>query len=665
MIKLISNSQIKNFVFPILGIAILLCGPLLNSSYAQNLDNEADYQDLVLAVFSNNERVSAGIFAIESDGKYYLPVGELGAAYGISTSIQGARAEGVIYNLKRDFLIDANQNLISSNGNVLSVSEDSFLRGPATDGDVYMELSLFEKVWPVKLDVNKSSLALKTEALSELPYQLLKNRQELRDALSQRRQESSIQADTYRPFLANPYKLYSKPTLSVSGQVGYSESVGEGTGRLSIGGTQDLLYSQADYTASIQQNGGETDGPDAIRLRFKRQNIHEGALPIGLEEVQWGDVNLNNRELIGSGVSGRGAIFSTKKNNFEREFDNITVDGIATPGWETELYLNNQLLAFGEVESDGVYRFEDVSVSYGRNKIKVILYGPQGQIVEREEEYVFRSNLVKAGEQFFTGGIIDQNERLIELEERDGFFPKGIAANIYGARGITDRLTVFASGNVIHKNYDRESIQSEYLTAGAIASFDNNIAQVEAYKQLDGGGALDTRLAGGFKGFNYNAQASVFSDFENQEDRRGQNAKKFEFDFSLRKTIATLLGGLSLQGSVNYLEQESGNNTTRYATRQSMNLGGIRFSNNTSTSLGNGSHVLTRGNFAASRNFGRLNLRNNLNYTLFPDAELTSQDLSLRYRLPKDYSTSLNLQRNFINDTTSAGLLVSKESLVV
>lgn len=660
MIKLIGNSQIKNLVLPILGVTILMFGGVSRTSHSQEYSNP-EYQDLVLAVFTDNERVSAGIFAIEFQGNYYLPVAELASAYGITTTVQGNRAQGVIYNQGREFLVDAEQNLISLNGSTIEVPKESFLSGLDNEGDIYMNISLFEKIWPVDLTVNKSALALKTEVFEDLPFQLSKKREELRNALTLKGTNLSIQEDTYRPFLANPYQLYSKPTLSIGGQLGYFENFGEPRGSLNVGGTQDLLYAQADYTATVNQQGSDIEGPDAIRLRFKRQNIHENALPVGLEEVQWGDVNLGNRDLIGSGVSGRGAIFTTRKNNFEKEFDRITIDGIATPGWETELYLNNQLLAFGEVQSDGVYRFEDVSVAFGRNKIKVVLYGPQGQIVERNEEYVFRSNLVKAGEQFFSGGIVDQNERLIELEEREGFFPDGIAANIYGARGITDRLTVFASGNILHENYNLNSVQNEFLTAGAIASFDNNVAQVEAYKQLDGGVALDTRLAGGFKGFNYNAQASVFNDFENQEERRGQNARKFEFDFSLRKTIATLVGGLSLQGQVNYQEQESGNNTTRYTTRQSFGVGRTRFSNNTSTNLSNGEHILTRGNLAASRNFGRLNLRSNLNYNVDPESELTSVDLSMRYRLPRDYSTSLNVQRNLISDTTSASLLVSKD----
>ena len=53
----------------------------------------------------------------------------------------------------------------------------------------------------------------------------------------------------------------------------------------------------------------------------------------------------------------------------------LNPSGVGPPGWEIELYNNNELIDFGEVPGDGLYFFEDVVLGYGNNQIiqKIIL----------------------------------------------------------------------------------------------------------------------------------------------------------------------------------------------------------------------------------------------------------------------------------------------------
>ncbi len=658
--KIINKLADLNFLTIFLMVLIsIVCSLFPRLAFSQAVKDGEGYEDLVLAVLADREILSAGIFAIEKDGEYYLPLNELANVYGIYVEARDRQASGFIFNEENDFSIDAINNTVTRNGKTFDLPPNSFIPANIDNSDIFLNLNAFSKVWPLSLEVNKESLLLKTVPSDDLPFALLMDREKRRQAFLNK--EEVIEEDIYRPFLAQPYRLFSNPALSVSGSANYRDEEALDRFGLSVGGTQDLLYAQADYTANLSLVDGEFIEPEAIRLRFRRQNIHEGALPYGLEDVQWGDVGINNRDLIDTGASGRGVVFSTRREDYDRTFDSITIDGVATPGWETELYVNQQLIAFGEVRDDGIYEFEDVSVNFGTNNIKVVLYGPQGQIIEREEQYIFRRNLVRAGENLITGGIIDQGERLIEINDRDDFRVRGAAANIFGAHGLTDKLTLFASASLANNNVNRESVDERYVTAGAIASFKNFTTQAEAYKQLGGGSALDLRGATTFKGVNVTTQASFFQDFESRQAGVGDAAKEFEFDFDIRKTLSTVIGVIGLQGGVDYVRRENGQENTVYRTRESYTLGGIRFTNATNTNFTNGDHTLTRGSLASSTFLKKLLIRNTINYNLHPQAEISSANISFRYNRADEYSASVNLGHNFLNDSTTAGFLVSRD----
>jgi hypothetical protein len=657
MIKLASLKNKNRFVQCLL--IVFLLAPILVQSVKAQENNIPEYEDLVLAVISEREFISPGIFAIEQNGKYFLPIGELGNVFGIYTNRQGAEVSGFIFNENNSFAINTNDLTIKKDENVSSVPEGAFL--DIGNNELYVDVEVIPQIWPVDLEVKKASLTLNVTPDKDLPFKLLRGRENRRLALDNKEEEENLK-NAYRPFLAYPYRLFSKPDLSITGNIEYREDRDQKSAGLTVGGTQDLLYAQADYTTSLRYIDDELIEPEAIRLRFRRQNIHEGALPFGLEQVDWGDVGLGSRDLIGSSASGRGATFSTNKNDYTEDFDIITVDGIGTPGWETELYVNGELIDFGEVQSDGVYSFDNVRIRYGNNAIRIVFYGPQGQIVERKESYSYKTNALKAGERLLNGGIVDQNERLIPIDDRDDFRAEGIGASLYAAQGITDNLTAFASANIVNDNVARESIRSEYISAGAIGTFDNFATQAELYKQLDGGTALDARVLSSFKGIRFNAQASFFQDFESDFAGRGTSAKKFEFDFDARKTIATAIGAIGLQGQLNFNETENGDQRLRYTTRQSYSYDRFRFANNLRTVFTNGERQSTRGTFTTSTFFNnKFSLRNNLDYNIYPDAEIVATDLNLRYRYRNEYSASLGLQQNFLNDTTSASVLVSKD----
>ncbi len=637
----------------------------LPQKQVNDLNDISYFEDLVLAVYADGSKLSSGVFAIQQDGRFYLPIGAMSDVLGFSIDFDRGRrsVEGWATSKDESFTIDAATRALNYRGKTLTLPENAILNESLADDDLYLLLEVYNQIWPLDFEVNFSALVLRVIPNDLLPFQkTLKRKLRQKNLTLQQEKKEREEAETKDfPFVAMPYQLFSKPSLDVSVNTGFDANTDRPEYLFSLSGVQDLAYASADYSVSFAKRGGVFNKPDNFRLRFKRQNIHEGALPFDLEEAQWGDVSLRNRSLISTSRQGRGIVLSTRENKYANEFDLITIDGVGTPGWETELYINDQLLHFGSVDERGEYRFEDVSIGFGNNRVRVVLYGPQGQIKERNENYFYQANMVKPGENEFTAGILDAERDLIPIDVRDNSRPKGLAANVYGARGISDRLTVFASANTIKDNELTKDVSRNYLTVGAIGSVQNTLAQIELYKELGAGQALDVRTLSDFKGFKINTQTALYSNFESPDANRGDNAKTFEFDFDVKKIVSTFVGSLGLEAGFDYLKRKNDSSKKTFTFRQSLGKAGTRVTHQTKTNISNSKHTSTTGRLSSTTRKNRWLFREGLNYNIFPDLHATSAQALLRYGNPRDFTTGFRLERNFDSKETIVGLQISKD----
>ena len=625
------------------------------------IQGSVDPEDLVLAVTVNRRVISSGIFAIQQNGQYYLPVAGLSDVVGFYYDIDTPKryVEGYTFSEKDSYRIDANNNSVIYKGDRINVSPEAFVDADFAGDDVYVRQDVLEQIWPMRFDVNLSSLVLNIIPDNKLPFQLAFDRKLERERSMRNKSEDELEDF---PFIPYPYQLITKPVVDVSALFGFDEDTDEYVSSVNVNGANDLGYASADYSANFAQRGDEFQRPRNIRFRLTRQNIHEGALPFGLEEAQAGDVRLRNRELISPNTGGRGFVFSTEDRQKLGDFDRITIDGVGTPGYEVELYLNGELLVFSEVDERGEYRFEDVSVGYGNNRFRVVLYGPQGQIEERVENYIYQASMIKKGETDFYGGIVDANKALIPIDDinRRGL-GEGLSANLYGSYGVAEKLTAFATASRSVDRAGGQDIEQDFVSVGAVGSLGSTLAQVEGYKDLDGGTAIDVRTISDFYGFKLNTQVSSFQDFESTEADRDGAAKTLETEISVRKIFRTLVGALGLELRQRYLRRETGPTTTEYTTRQSFGVGGVSFTNTTETDLIDGEHSFTTGRINSSSRHKAWNWRNALSYNIHPTSEVTALQTDLLYGDPRDYRLGLSAAYNLIQDETRLGAQISRD----
>lgn len=628
--------------------------------YSSSID-DYEAEDLVLAVFVNRERISSGIFAIQKNGQYYLPFATLSDMLGFKYDIDTNEnyAEGWSLSEEDSYSIDAKNGVLRYKNEKFDLPADAVISGDAASDDVYILINVLSQIWPTKMDVNLSNLVLKIIPDKKLPYQMASERRAAQMRADFLREQRD--AEQTFPFVPYPYQAYSKPTVDLSGTLGFDARTDEALATLNVNGINDLAYASADYSVGLSQRGGEFQKPENIRFRLRRQNIHEGALPFGLEDTQLGDVRINNRELISTNAGGRGFVFSTDKNNKAGEFDLVTIEGVGTPGWETELYLNNELLSYSTIDASGQYRFEDVSVGYGYNRFRVVLYGPQGQIRERFENYVYQAGMIKKGENVFSGGVVDANNDLIPIEKRFTGRAEGLTANIYAARGLSEKITGFFTANTVRDRIGVDEVSKQYVSVGGISSIGSTLAQAEVYKELGGGQAVDVRTISDFMGFKVNTQISKYYNFESPDADEGLNAKSLETEIGVKRIFRTLVGALGLELRYNYLKRESGPDNSRIIARQSFGTKAIRMTNVTTTTLTDGSHDVTSGRFGTASRFSRFNLRNFINYALFPDTELQSFQSELRFGRQRDTTAAVLASYDFLGKEKSLSLQLSRD----
>ncbi|MCB9994910.1 MAG: carboxypeptidase regulatory-like domain-containing protein [Rhodospirillales bacterium] len=602
--------------------------------------------------------ITNAIFAYQFKGGYYLPIVELGAAFEFYTEAETGRAfvTGFAGREENAFTLDGEQGELVVKGERVQLPVDGILVSDLVpDDDIYVRLDVINLMWPVELEVDLPSITIIAEAEEELSFIRRKERENRQEIFKSQQalRDRDFEDLTY---VENSYKWIGKPILDLQSTYTYDMDGRRFAGTNTISGTQQLAKFITDFSASYRLENGGIQRPDSIRTRFSRQAPEGENLFIPtVRRVDFGDVSLSQRDLVGSNSGGRGVTVSNTDNSRSREFDRITIEGRGPPGWELELYKNNQLIRIGAVEDDGEYYFEDVALSYGNNRMRVILYGPQGQIREDVYEYDIGNSLLSPGEVQYNLGIVDTDRPFFRLEEPDPNDDEPLltkkAEMFYG---LNQWLTLF--GSYTQTPYDKE--EEKYYTGGFVANTPVGVAEVEGYRQINGGNAVDMRFLTELLGMRLNLRTAFFNKFESQNAGEGTGAKSFEAEADINTKLPLPFIPMDLRLNLLHRELVDGTVTTTAETAQSFTGGGLRFNNSTTSRFVNEIHEASSGSTNINWNKGNWQTRGGFVYNLSPEAELQSGTMEVRYKSKDAFQTSINMQHDFSNSTFGAGAQV-------
>ena len=219
------------------------------------------------------------------------------------------------------------------------------------------------------------------------------------------------------PQVKIPYRMWRTPALDfvVSGGVTYRAQDGARVDR------QSSVYAAgevAHLSYDAQVTTTSTGKPNLLRVRAFRSDPDGHLLgPLKATHVGFGDVEGFDSRLTATVAAGRGAVLTNRPLTARTAFDRTRIEGDLPTGWEAEIYRNGELLGFAKSDSSQRYVFDDVQLLYGENTIRVVLYGPQGQVREREQLLNVGQDEVPKGKTWYWVGANQPGRDLVRLEK--------------------------------------------------------------------------------------------------------------------------------------------------------------------------------------------------------------------------------------------------------
>ena len=312
------------------------------------------------------------------------------------------------------------------------------------------------------------------------------------------------------PQVRIPYRMWRAPALDfvVSAGATYRASDGVRVDRsTSIYAAGEIAHLSYDAQVTTNQRGM----PSNVRLRAYRSDPDGNLLgPARATHFGLGDVQGFDSKLTGTAAFGRGAVVTNRPLTTQTAFDRTRFEGDLPAGWEAELYRNDELLGFAKPTSDQRYVFDNVQLLYGDNSIRIVLYGPQGQVRERDELINVGQDSAPPGKTWYWAGFNQPNRDIFTLHKPpDGANLPRAQATVALEHGLDDRTSVAALARAMLIDDQRVT----FIEGSVRRSVGLALIEVGGARESSGGLAARAQILGRFGPVNVNAQALVANDF--------------------------------------------------------------------------------------------------------------------------------------------------------
>lgn len=300
------------------------------------------------------------------------------ARFSVRLDPETGRASGWFIREDNRMELDATKPSLSIAGKDIPINKDDIL---FQDGDVFVRSKVLAQWFGfnVATDPQTQTMSITTKDL--WPIQQAFDRY-------QRKKSKGPDELPAQPFVQDEYETMASfsPTLDVFLRQTVRKSPDAPTqtqSTYSVQGVSDLLGFTARSTIS-----GDKDEPlNNVTLNFSRLSENADLLgPLKARFFEFNDVTTASLPLAGNSAQERG-VHVTNKNPYITYDTTTQIEGMAPPGWDVELYRNEQYIDGVASASDGRYSFDKVLLFAGDNRFRIVQFGPQGE--RREEERTF------------------------------------------------------------------------------------------------------------------------------------------------------------------------------------------------------------------------------------------------------------------------------------
>ena len=368
------------------------------------------------------------------------------------------------------------------------------------------------------------------------------------------------------PQVRIPYRMWRAPALDfvVSGGVTYRASDGVRVDReSSVYAAGEIAHMSYDAQVTTTAKGK----PNLLRVRAFRSDPDGHLLgPLKATHVGLGDVEGFESRLTGSVAAGRGAVLTNRPLTARTAFDRTRIEGDLPTGWEAEIYRNGELLAFAKSDGSQRYVFDDVQLLYGENRIRVVLYGPQGQARRRDELLNVGEDNVPKGKTWYWLGANQSGRDLISLEKPpDAVHQPTAQAAVSVEHGLDTRTSV----GVLARAMLIDDQRLTFVEGTLRRSIAGALLEVSGARESSGGTAAHAQMLGKIGGVYVNVDALIANDFHLRGgEAQSSKEARVALDAPLRIGQATV----PIHGEAHYVNRTDGSRTLEAAARLSANI---------------------------------------------------------------------------------------------
>jgi hypothetical protein len=565
------------------------------------------------------------LIAYGTQSAVYLPFGALARFLdlGIAVSDEGHYASGWFLDEARTLTIDLRERRLTVLGKQTVLDRSDAI---AFDGELYLRAERYADLLPLSIttDLRDQSVTIRTS--EPFPFEQKLKREAEREKLASR---SISQTQQRWPREETPWRALSLPMADLELRA-VSDSTFATRGEADLRLAGDLAFMSAKAFLGLTSR----DGLVSSNISLGRVDGDGDLLgPLRATEFEIGDVATPSLALGLRGSGGRGAMVGNLPVESRSVFDRIDLRGSLPDGQEVELYRNGVLIDSTREAVNGEYRFEQVSLDYGINVLRLVFYGPQGQRSEEVRQISVGDGRLAKGQFVYAAGVAQKDVNLLDVRGprfrpgQDFGAWRGVGHLSYG---LSAGLTATMGGAWFQSDRGTRWLATAGLrtgVGGVAAKFDLGMSDHGAKAAEIG---LGGRLLGVSLTLNHAEYRGRFID-EVRSLTSDYLKRVTELDANATLTIGSGLDGLSipLTARARRIEFRDGRVQTSAALRASTRFSGLVASNVLDYSETGGKGIGTRrqllGNFdLATLSRSKLQVRASAGYAILPDPRLVS-----------------------------------------
>ena len=620
--------MVTRALFRLRPVGIILSALLLCAIPLKATDSE---EDDLMAFETIVQGVTTGdyVMALPVGRDLFLTVYDFARTAGFVMD-DGSSSSGFWGSASRKFSFDAEGGYAKFGPNTLKIQAADVMRG---DGDFYYSPDFFQKLFGIRIEFDKRQMTMAMEADEPLPVA------KLRELQRKSARGRPLARESFKEFDFDN-RLFTAPVVDLSLTKSWAKNGQSGRTSQSDAYAVDagMILGGLDSNFHIFGSSNADDRAPRARMLFSRIFMEEPGNMINLRRFEAGDIVGSNSGFFTRGSNGRGAQISSFKNMVTAADKTITITGVLADGWEAELYLNDQLVSFRQPSFNGRYEFPNIPVSFGLNNFRVVLYGPQGEIVFEEKRYWSGSSPVSAGELGYSIAAYQQDRFVVEANESRIKGADNLTFDSNFFYGLGDRLTLLtgftSAPGVVNEDEMRQFGMAglQYISQGfstqynTLYGFDNEA--VGHHFDIQG----DIMIA------NILARYEYYGDLESPQAYYNDGFLKDLAELRLTGFLPLYIMKLPWFFSIRNMNAHSGENVVNTNVRISPNMYGfftsIDYSRDQS-SFSDGARE--RVAVAVSRTLaGSVSAGANWIYLIRPEAYWSSANLNLNYRLDRN-----------------------------